>query len=332
MTYTTITTSSQILWRVLESYGLDPALVFQEAGLDPAKWHETDSRYDDAKLDAAWLRAIELSGDPCIGLRVADYFSPASLQALGFAWLTSDTLYDALSRTVRYFRALTDTKELELSLSGEECRLGIGRVLQERKSEHEGRDAFWASLISLCRISLSDSFAPMRLERCRPEPPCVAEFYALFRAPIAFDATQDAMYFRRVDVERLLPTANRALARANEQILADYLGRLNETSFPDCVRTRLVETLPSGALEAENVARALNMSLRTLQRRLADEGTSFSLLLDEARKELALRYIGEDHMSIKETTYVLGFSEPANFSRAFRRWTGLSPTKFKQVK
>ena len=117
---------------------------------------------------------------------------------------------------------------------------------------------------------------------------------------------------------------------ANAQIVADYLARLDNDSFPDRVRARLVEVLPSGEVEAELLARGLNLSLRTLQRRLAKAGTSYSELLDEARRELALRYIGEHRLSIKETTYVLGFSEPANFTRAFRRWTGFSPTQYRQ--
>lgn len=331
MTYTTITTASQSLWRVIESYGIDPSQVFRDAGLDPAKWHEPGSRFDDAKVDAAWLRAIELSGDPCFGLRFADHFSPSSFQALGFAWLTSETLFDALSRTVRYFRVITDAMELELYLSGNECCLAGGRVLQKRKTESEFMDAFWSIIIGLCRLSLSDRFVPLRLHLRRPEPICVADFYALFRAPIEFAADQNAIFFRREDVERPLPTGNRALARENEQIVADYLAELDENLFVDRVRLRLVEMLPAGGLEAEDVARALNVSLRTLQRRLAQEGTSYSVLLDGARRELALHYIGENRMSIKETTYVLGFSEPANFTRAFRRWTGLSPTEFRQA-
>jgi AraC-like DNA-binding protein len=332
MTRTTITTTSQTLWRILESYGLDPAMVFREAGLDPEKWQEPGSRYEDDKLDAAWLRAIELSEDPCIGLRYARYFNPASLQSLGFAWLASDSLYDALSRLVRYSRVIVSSLELELSLSGEESCLAVARTSPQGRAEDEMLDAFWAALISLCRVSLTDSFAPLRLSRCRPEPPCMADFYGLFRAPIQFGACRDEMVFRREDVERPLPTANRMLARVNEQIVADYMARLDNNRFPDQVRARLVEILPTGSVEAEILARGLNLSLRTLQRRLAKAGTSFSELLDEARRELALRYIGEDRMSIKETTYLLGFSEPANFTRAFRRWTGMSPTGYRKVK
>ncbi len=331
MGYSTITTTSQMLWRVIESYGLDPAAVFEQAGLDPAKWNEPGARFDDDKVDDAWILATELAGDPCIGLRVAQCFNPASLQALGFAWLTSDSLYDALSRLVRYYRVISDSIELELAVAGQECRVSIGKVLQRRRSYDQSHDALWAALISLCRISTSDSFVPLSVELERPKPPCVADFYALFRAPITFGARRDSMTFRRDEVERPLPTANRALAHGNEQIVADYMARLDQKRFSDRVRHRLVETLPTGAVEAGEVARALNVSLRTLQRRLADEDTTWSGLLDQARRELALRFIGERRMSVKEATYVLGFSEPANFTRAFRRWTGRSPTEYRQV-
>ncbi len=332
MSHTTITTASQTLWRVLESYGVDPAGLFAQAGLDPAQWQEPGARFEDAKLDRAWQLAVEATGDPCIGLRVARFFSPASLQALGFVWLTSDTLYDALSRTVRYFRAISETLELELALSGETCRLAVARVLRRRESQEQAMDAFWAALISLCRLSTSEEFTPSALYLARREPPCVAEFYGLFRAPITFLAERDAMELRRADVERRLPTANRVLARANERAVADYVAALDQSRFPDRVRLKLIEQLPSGGVEAEQVARALKMSLRTLQRRLAEEGTSYSVLLDEARCALALRFIGDEDMPVKEATYVLGFSEPANFTRAFRRWTGLSPTAYREAR
>jgi len=245
--------------------------------------------------------------------------------------LTSDSLYDALTRVVRYFRAISDAMELELSLAGDECRLSVGRVLYRRRSQDQSQDALWSALVSLCRVSCGEGFAPLSLELVRPQPPCAAEFYALFRAPIRFGAECDAMVFRRDDVERPLPTANRALARHNERIVADYMARLDDENFSDRVRIRLIESLPSGGVDAADVARALNVSVRTLQRRLADEGATYSGLLDQARRELAVRFIGEQRMPVKEATYVLGFSEPANFSRAFKRWTGVSPSEFRQA-
>jgi len=315
----------------LESYDVDPAPLFAAAGLDPALWHEPGARFEDERLDEAWLLAVEATGDPCIGLQVARFFSPASMQALGFAWLTSENLFEAFSRTVRYFRAISDTLELELAVSGETCRLSIARIHRARRSRDQAMDAFWAALISLCRLSTSEAFSPVELHLTRPEPPCQADFFALFRSPIQFAAERDVMTLRRSDIERTLPTANRVLARANERAVADYVAQLDEAQFGDQVKLRIVDELPSGGVEAQDLARVFNMSVRTLQRRLAECGTTYSALLDAARKELALRVIGDEGMAVKEATYLLGFSEPANFTRAFRRWTGLSPTEFRQA-
>jgi len=329
MSITVIASASQTLWRILESCGVEPAPVFREAGLDPRRWNETDARFDDESLDLAWLRAVDLTGDPCLGLHAARFINPGSLHALGFAWLVSDSLHDALARLVRYFDMISNGVGLELSVSGDTCRLAIDRMLFMHSALPYRMDAFWAALIAMCRMSLSADFAPTSLTLSRPAPPCAADFYGLFRCPIDFAAPRDAMTFARDAVEQPLPTANRILARTNERVIADYLARFHADSFPDRVRTRLIELLPGGAYNELTVAQSLNVSRRTLQRRLAADGTSFKVLLDEARHELAVRYIGEQRMSIKEASYLLGFGEPGNFTRAFKRWTGEAPSRFR---
>lgn len=329
MDYTFIASASQILWRVIDSYGLDPAPIFREAGLDPARWDEPYARFDNRNTDAAWVKAIETTNDPCIGLRAARFVNPASLYALGFAWLASSSLHEALGRLVRFYRVISDGMQLELSTSGDECQLAIDQILLERKSINESLDAFWAAVISLCRMSTSESFAPLALHLQRPKPVCHQAFAALFQAPVHFGADRNRMVFRRKDVERLLPTGNKDLAGYNDKIMQDYLGQLETSHFPDVVRCRLVSKLVDGGIDAEQLAQDLHMSRRTLQRRLAEEQTSYTQLLDEARRELALRYVDDQHMPVKEITYLLGFSEPANFTRAFKRWTGVSPSEYR---
>ena len=330
MSVTVIASTSQTLWRILESRGIEPGPLFREAGLDPQCFQQAGARFDDASLDRAWARATELTGDPCIGLRAASFTNPGSFQALGFAWLVSDTLLDALTRLVRYSKMISDGAQLELSVSGDHCSLAITDMRLSTEALAQRVDSFWAMHISMCRTVLSDEFAPVSLDLRRPEPPCVADFYSLFRAPIRFDAPQDRMVFPREQVKQPLPTANRVLAMSNEQAVADYLRDFASDSFADRVRTRLVELLPGGRYEEREVAIALNVSRRTLQRRLAEEGTTYSALLEEARHQLAVRFLGEEGLSIKEATYLLGFSEPGNFSRAFKRWTGEAPSRFRK--
>jgi AraC-like DNA-binding protein len=97
------------------------------------------------------------------------------------------------------------------------------------------------------------------------------------------------------------------------------------------VKAKLTEMLPSGRVGARQVAEALHVSVRSLQRKLADKGTSFAQLLEDTRRELARQYVSNSRLSVGEITYLLGFSDPANFTRAFRRWTGQSPSAFRQT-
>lgn len=329
MTASLISTTSQVLWRILESKGVDPAPVFKEAGLDPDWWNRPYTRFPDNKLDHAWLRATELLDDPCIGLQAARLVSPASLHTLGFAWLASDSLHDALSRLVRYSDLLSDGLRLQLTVSKQSCRLTIEHTETRGRAAAQRMDAFWAGLLGLSRLITSDSLSPLSLSLRRPQPPCVDEFYALFGAPVYFGAEKDGIEFAREIAEHRLPTSNRVLAHANEQAISEYLTRINTKDMGGRVKSRLIDLLPSGEFTEARVADSLHLSLRTLQRRLADEGTSFKVLLDEARQELARSLIGERRLSVKEASYLLGFSEPGNFSRAFRRWTGTTPSRFR---
>jgi AraC-like DNA-binding protein len=329
MTITAIASASQVLWRILELRGVDPADVFRDAGLNPEKWNDPDARFSDGALDAAWRRAVEITGDPCLGLEAARCINPASLHALGFAWLVSDNLVDALSRLVRYSDLISNGLDLQLSLSDNECTLVIDQVSFFPLGLEVRFDALCAGVVALCRLTVSESLSPTSVSLRREAPPCSADYYALYRAPVSFCAKVNSITFERAAAERPLPTSNRVLALQSEKTIDDYLARFKANTFSDRVRMRLIELLPSGAFAEADVAKMLNVSQRTLQRRLADDGTSFKVLLDEARRELALRFIGEHRLSIKETSYLLGFSEPGNFSRAFKRWTGTTPSDFR---
>jgi len=329
MPYTNLASSALSVWRALESYGADPAVLFKRAGLDPQKLYDSNARYRDSHLYKLWQLAVEATGDPYIGLKVASFWHPSAANALGYAWLASATLKDALERTVRYYRLMTDKEELQLEESGEEFRLIIENPAEDYPTAPEDLDASFAALVYLCRMCYGESFNPLRITMRRQELPDPARFQEFFRAPIQYSGNEDSVCFDKVDAQTPLPTANAEVARANERIVQEYLARFDRSSAAMQVRARLTEQLSSGHATQNSVADALHMSLRTLQRRLNDEGTSYKGLLDETRRELAAHYMAESHRSINEITYLLGFSEPSNFSRAFRRWTGKSPSAYR---
>ena len=108
----------------------------------------------------------------------------------------------------------------------------------------------------------------------------------------------------------------------NDQTVIDYLARFDRENITMQVRSKIIEQLPEGRPSQGDIAVKLNTSLRSLQRRLRDQDTSFKELLSNTQQELALSYIRDSSRSIGEITYLLGFSEPSNFTRAFKRWTG----------
>lgn len=329
MPYTVLASSALSVWRALESYGLDPDEMFRRVGLDPGKLYEPNARYRDASLYRLWTLAVRITKDDCIGLRVASYWHPSAAHALGYAWLASATLKDALERTVRYFRMMSDKEKLTLEESGEELRLIVENPAPDYPTAAEDLDASFAVLINLCRMCHGESFSPLRVTMRRPRPPNPAPLEAHFRAPIQFAGNEDSVAFDKSDALARLPTANAEVARANEKVVQDYLARFDRSSVAMQVRARLTEQLSSGNATQESIAGSLHMSLRSLQRRLSDEGTSYKSLLEETRRELAVHYMDQSHRSINEITYLLGFSEPSNFSRAFRRWTGESPSVYR---
>ena len=117
--------------------------------------------------------------------------------------------------------------------------------------------------------------------------------------------------------------------RVNDQIVTDYLASLDHSDVVMRVRSELIERLPSGHLDEGDIAASINLSRRSLQRKLKQQGVSFSGLLDSSRRELGLQYVRDSRHSLNEIAYLLGFSEPGNFTRAFKRWYGKAPSQYR---
>lgn len=322
---------TQVLWKALENEGYDCRRLFERAGLDPDKLHDANARYPYAGVRKLWQLAIAQTNDPCFALVVARCWHPANFHGLGFAWLASINLKEAVERAIRYFRIVTSDPEQLFLIEHEECYEFIVDVANVvHRGLDEEYDLFLALLVDMCRSSYGSTLHIHCVSLQRAEPRCAKKFGEFFSAPVEFSSMKNAIVFDKADFERVLPTANAELALASEQIVQRYLARMVHSDVVMQVKTRLIQELPSGNVREERIAGDLYMSQRSLQRRLREEGTTFKRLLDETRRDLASRYIKVSSVSINEITYLLGFSEPSNFSRAFKRWTGISPSNYRQ--
>lgn len=317
------------LWKLLDEAGVDAWGVFAAAGLDPARPAQPGARLPADAVRRLWLQAVAVTGNPCLGLDFARHWHPAAGHGLGFAFYASSTLLEAMERFVRYYRVVGDIAVPKLEEEAGGFCVSLRVPSGEPPVPHPALDAVFASLLTLARNNAGPAFGPLRVALSRPAAGCAPRFEAFFGAPVEFDAPRYAMLFDKEALLKPLPTGNPELVRSAEKLLRDHLSRMERTDVTARVRRFLVEALASGEPSAAQTARALTMSVRTLQRRLAAAGTTFARVLDETRRELALEYLREAGQSIEETAFLLGFAETASFNRAFRRWTGVSPRAYR---
>ena len=325
----TIASWSATIVRALDAQGLDGTRIATSAGIDPATLADADGRVPRAALTRLWQLAVQESGDPAFGLVAARHTLQTTFHALGYAVFASATFREAVERVIRHRRLIGDVIQLRLEDHGERSRFVIDVSAGRGVVPWEAVDALVAVMVRQARLLHgSRDVRPLAVSLERPAPRDTSPYERALGAPVAFAQPTSFIEYAREELDRRLPAANAELARQNDEVVVRYLARLEQGGVLVKTRHALLESLPSGAPTKAQIARRLAMSPRSLQRLLADEGTSFKDLLGEARLTLARSYLDEGRLPVTEIAFVLGFADTSAFSRAFRRWTGIAPRDY----
>ncbi|WP_434570471.1 AraC family transcriptional regulator [Pseudomonas sp. Z3-8] len=326
---TSLASWTRALRKQLDALGLDSHALCLEAGLDPQWMDDPNARYPLSATTRLWALAVQASGDPAIGLRVSRFVSPTTFHALGYALVASGSLREVFERIVRYHPVVSDALTLQLSRGEDRYRFSLDVPAGRPAPALEAIDAFAAIYVRTCRNRLGRDYAPLAVYLRRPEPADPAPWHKVFRSPVHFDAEHDCLEFSLADFDSHLDDANPELAEHNETVLKRTLAQLQPLTWERKVRAAIEAQLPEGEPSAERIAQAMHLSLRSLQRHLADEGCRFDALLNECRENLALLHLRDPQCSLSEVSYLLGFADTSSFSRAFKRWTGMTPGQFR---
>ncbi len=318
---------------VLLDAGHDADAILQKVGVDlDALNNQQCDRFDIKVIGDVWRKVSVLTADPAIGLRMADqYFQPAHWQALGLSVLCSSSLYDAFNRLVRYNDVITDAAIFSIK----ETDQGVDLIVDMRDELHiigdEAIDFGFVSLMTLFRMIYPDKLSPSLLISQRASQDGIEQAYKdYFGCEVVFSAACSAFRFSADVAHKKLPMGNDELAAYQDRLSEDYKKRFGNDSLAIKVKDEMMRQLPGGEPTPKAVASALLLSVRNLQRKLNNEGTSFSALLTEIRMQLAEEYLQQSYRSCNEIAYLLGFSDHSNFTRAFRRWFGTTPTRYRE--
>lgn len=289
-----------------------------------------DARLPAPAVMAIWQALRARTGDPALQL-----FAPASLpfgayRVIDYLVAASTTVGDGVRRFARYFGIISETVSLSIEDRNREHRLWLARAEGEPVPSLYV-DYVFSALVTRIRMRIRPELRVHRVELrlARPEDP--EPYERVFQAPVRFGAAADCLCFS--DEEWRAPTAmaDEALARLLEEharMIAPR-GEASPAGFRANVLRALTTALPEGG-SSEAVAHALHVSVRTLQRKLASEGTTFREVLDAAKGQLAQAYLSDSKVSIGEVAALLGFSDSSSFNRAFRRWTGHTPGRWRR--
>lgn len=328
MHYSHLATATSILWKLIDANGHDPEALYRESGIDPELLNKPGARIPYALVNRIWAKATEVIDDPCFGLKAHKFWHPSYLHALGYAWLASHTLREAFKRFIRYLRIISEIPFLKLEEDANGFTFFYDVSLLDIRIPAQV-DLGMATAVHMCRLNVGEELKPKAVTFVHAEPPCAEKYVALFNAPVQFSAARDSMTFSLADVDKPLAGANPQLARLNDQVMIEYLGKLDKDNIIDRVAGVMIDMLPSGGITDEKIAQHLNMSGRSLQRRLKGAGTTFRTILEGVRKDLATTYVHDSDIELVEVAFLLGFSDQSAFSRAFKRWTGITPSNFR---
>ncbi len=329
---TVLSSWTSALLQTLQQQGVDGRPLLQQAGLDPALLNDPNARYPVNAHSELWRLAVAATGNEAIGLRVAVNAKPTTFHALGYSIAASASLLEVFERVRRYFRIVTDAAEFEIVHQGDVYSLNAHVPPERVTPAPQALDAFMALMVRFCRELYPGEFRLCGVRLQRPRPRDVQPYLDYFGVEVEFGASRNGICVPASIAEARLPTGNPELARINDQVAREYLARLEKQNISNRVHVLLTSMLPSGTASQENIARELHMSLRSLQRRLSEEGVTYKELLDTTRRDLALSYMREGERSVSELTFLLGFSDSSSFARAFKRWTGQSPREYKAAR
>ncbi len=323
--------SVALLVRYAEEHGVGREEMLRDSGVTVAALDDPDAQID-ARVELAVIRNLvgALGDRPALGIDVGRRYRVTTFGIFGFACVSSPTLGDAIALALRYL-------ELSFTFCIPVLQVGSDEVVGELHDERVPADVRQflverdLTAMYVVMADLLGSRLPLRRLQFRSAEPAYGDvFTEVFGSTPEFGMARNVFTWDRAEFDRPLPQANQhTLAICQTQCRELVTRRRKRTGIAHDVRERLVNVggAPAGI---DDVARDLNLSTRTLRRRLTEAGTSYRALLDEVREALAEEMLATTPLSVSDVAVRLGYSEASTFIYAFKRWKGTTPAAFQR--
>lgn len=319
------------LLEAIEAAGVNPDQVLHPVGLDRAAMSRPDGFIACSDFARVLAEAARATGDDCFGLHFGERFNPKDVGPVTYVMLNSPTIVDGFQNAARYLRVHNEAAKVSFDIEG---RLAYARhaladpAIEAPRQHNEYSLALGLSLI---RLMAGSRWAPVEVHFAHPAPRQDSEHARLFGAPVSFGHAANAFVIEREFLDREVPAADPRLYPILKRYLEQVLKEMpQEDVLLASVRRAVGESMRNGDPKLAQVAGRIAVGPRTLQRRLNDYDVDFKTLVDDTRRRFALNYLRDRGHTLAEIAYLLGYSEVSAFNRAFRRWTGSTPSDYRR--
>lgn len=326
-TCSTIADQAVIIARTLASYGRDSEAFFDRFGMRVRNQPSPMQRYPATLMADCWNRAEEECNAPDFRQRAVSHWQPDYYHLLTPTLVNAQSLCEALQAFSRYSPVISEAAKVSVDMDDERLQLTI---LESRTRKAAAPlDALIAYVCRLADYFSPDSPTLKRLSFTISESEVDQQMWGAMTCDIECNAATTSLYFDRDHSNR--PNCNAGRLKPMEHYLACYLDALEARQKSRLqLQDQILELLGADTVTLQDLAKLLNVSCRTLQRRLKDTNTSFRQEVDAARCLKSHEYLANDSLSLSEIALCLGFADASHFSNRVRRWTGLSPLKYRR--
>jgi AraC-like DNA-binding protein len=313
----------------LEKLGVRAPAVLRRAGLPQAFMNQPRVLLNTEELFALWRAVGEVSTNPVIGLLLGTETKTERFHPIGLAALSSENFGSAIDQMARY-KQITCPEEILQEKDNEEWSIQFRWLLADEVEPPVLIECCFAWVLSTARVGTGTRISPVRVEFVQPRAH-VKTIERHFGCPVVCGTPRNAIIFRATDANRPFVTRNAELLGILAPQFDEELKEENgDENFIERVRIAIQQRLTGRRPAIEDIADALHISSRTLQRRLQDDGSSFQRVLEEARHQLARHYLNNSVLGLNEAAYLLGYEDGNSFVRAFRTWEGVPPARWRE--
>ncbi len=302
--------------------------MLAEAGFDQALFNDPGNQISYRARGRLLEHCARATGCPHFGLLVGERAGLDSLGLVGLLVKYSPDVGTALSHLVRYFHLHARGAVATLAVEGGYAVLAYQVYQPGVPGNDQTGDGAVAAILNIMRALCGPDFKPTEAWFARRRPDDVEPYRKFFQVLLRFEADQNALVFSSSWLKRILPNTDTELRR----LLQEQIGALEQQhgpDFPEQVRSVLRAALATGHAQADHLAALFSIHVRTLHRRLTEHGTSYQQLLDEARFEVARQMLLNSDKDVAEIAGLLDYADARSFIRAFRRWSGTTPARWR---